>query len=193
MRTTAVYILIATLLVGCSSAPLVERVDPEVEIALTDKWNAEDSRQVAEAMIGEMITFPWYDRWLRENAEQPTIVVQSIRNKSHEHISVDTFINDIKRASLRTGKLRFVADSEQREAVRAEREAQDGYATPETTARWGRELGADFALVGVINSFVDEWQDRRVTNYQVDLILVNLETNEEVWLGQKKIQKAAQF
>ncbi|WP_119396125.1 penicillin-binding protein activator LpoB [Salinibius halmophilus] len=193
MRRLLTLALSAMVLVGCASNPVVQRVDPNIEIALTDKWNAEDSRLVADAMIGEMITFPWYKDWLRSGEDRPTIIVQTIRNKSHEHVSVDTFVNDIKRASLQTGKLRFVADSVQREALREEREAQDGYATVDSMSQWGKELGADFALAGVINSFVDEWQDRRVTSYQVDLTLINLETNEEVWIGQKKIQKAATF
>lgn len=193
MRRLVSVALVAVVLAGCAGKPVVQRVDPEVEVALTDKWNAEDSRQVADAMIGEMITFPWYEDWLRAGEDRPTIIVQTVRNKSHEHVSVDTFVNDIKRASLQTGKLRFVADSVQRDALRAERESQDGYASVDSMAQWGRELGADFALAGVINSFVDEWKDRRVTSYQVDMTLINLETNEEVWLGQKKIQKTARF
>jgi len=41
----------------------------------------------------------------------------------------------------------------------------------------------------VINSYVDQLKDKRVTYYQVDLKLIELLTNREVWIGTKKIQK----
>ncbi|MFY0640888.1 MAG: penicillin-binding protein activator LpoB, partial [Bermanella sp.] len=53
----------------------------------------------------------------------------------------------------------------------------------------GNETAADFALSGSINSFVDQLDGDRVTTYQVDLKLINMETNEEVWNGQKKLKK----
>ena len=54
---------------------------------------------------------------------------------------------------------------------------------------WGREIGADYMLGGVINSIIDEVGGERVIFYQVDLTLYDLETNAKVWTGQKKIKK----
>ena len=53
----------------------------------------------------------------------------------------------------------------------------------------GQETGANFALSGSINSFVDQLDDTRVTSYQVDMKLIDMTTNREVWNGQKKIKK----
>ena len=53
----------------------------------------------------------------------------------------------------------------------------------------GQEQAADFALSGSVNSLVDKVDNKRVTFYQVDLKLIDLESNLEVWNGQKKIQK----
>ena len=55
--------------------------------------------------------------------------------------------------------------------------------------KWGRELGADFMLQGTINSTVDEYKRDKVVSYQIDLQLTNIETNEVVWIGDKKIKK----
>ena len=55
--------------------------------------------------------------------------------------------------------------------------------------KWGLELGADFMLQGTINSIVDSYKKEQVVYYQVDLELTNLETNEVVWMGDKKIKK----
>lgn len=178
-------------LTGCAGTK-VERVDPQAEIALTDKWNATDSRLVSEEMIDDMLGFPWIERWARDNADRerkPTVLVMNIRNKSHEHISVETFVNDLKRAMVRSGKVDFVAGGETRDELRAERKEQEFNATAETAAKLAAEHGANFALTGSINSFVDQLDGKRVTSYQIDLTLTDIQTNREVWAGQKLIQK----
>ena len=58
-----------------------------------------------------------------------------------------------------------------------------------STKKWGKELGADFILQGTINSIVDSYKKQKVVTYQIDLQLTNIETNEVVWMGDKKIKK----
>ncbi len=192
LNKTATIILSATLLAigssGCSTTT-VSRVDSEEELALTDKWNATDSRLVAEEMTKDMMLFPWFSEHQQKYDTKPTIIVQSIRNKSHEHISADTFVNDLKRAMLRTGEVDFVVSGSERQALRDERADQELNASLETQAAQGQEYGASYALSGTINSFVDELDGKRVTAYQVDLKLIDMSSNKEVWNGQKKLQK----
>tara|TARA_Y100000034_G_scaffold21404_1_gene24648 strand:- start:3602 stop:4228 length:627 start_codon:yes stop_codon:yes gene_type:complete len=176
------------LLSGCQSTK-IERVDSNQEIALSDNWNAKDSQLVAEAMVNDMLTFPWVSDHLKYHSSKPAIIIQSVRNKSHQHIAVDTFLNDLKRAILRTGQADFVANSSIRNEIREERKDQELNASIETQNEMGQELGADYALSGSINSFVDEQDGQRVTFYQVDLRLIDMTSNREVWNGQKKIQK----
>jgi len=175
----------AVLTAGCATK--VTRVDPGEEIALSDQWNAKDSELVATEMINDMLSFPWVTDFELENNARPTIIIQRISNKSHEHIAVDTFVNDIKRALLRSGKADFVVAGEERDAVRDERRDQELNAS--NAKEMGQEDAADFALSGSINSIVDEAGKKRVTFYQVDMKLINMENNREVWNGQKKIQK----
>lgn len=181
----------ALLLSGCGGTS-VTRVDASEEIALTDRWNATDSRMVSEEMIDDMLSFPWLQRWRDDNADrdrQPTVIVLGVRNRSHEHIQTDTFINDLRRAMIRSGQVDFVAGGDVRDAIRAEREDQEFQATPDTAAALAQEVGANFALSGSIDSWVDQLDGRRVTNYQVDLKLIDIQTNREVWAGQKNLQK----
>jgi len=173
-------------LTGCGSTE-VKRIDANKEVALSDRWNATDSRLVAEEMITDMLSFPWASQFELQNDRLPTIIIQRIANKSHEHIALDTFINDIKRSVIRSGKASFVAGGEEREAVRDERLDQELNA--KEAKQQGQELAADFALSGTVNSLVDKADNKRVTFYQVDLKLIDMESNIEVWNGQKKIQK----
>ncbi|MCV2401703.1 penicillin-binding protein activator LpoB [Marinomonas sp. C2222] len=182
--------LMAILLTACSSGS-VKRLDANKEVALSDRWNDTDSRLVAEEMVADMLTFPWFRDFNFSQKGNPTIIVQTIRNKSSEHIPVDTFINDIKRSLLRAGKVDFVVSGAEREEVRTEREDQELNAAPDTVAQFGLEQGAGFALSGTINSIVDSNGDQRVSFYQVDLKLINMTTNREVWNGQKKLKKLA--
>lgn len=195
MRMTSILgvaVLGCTLvLAGCSGNPSVERVDPNQEIALTDRWNDEDSRLVAKEMMQDMLTFPWLSRYNMsvDDARRPTVIIHSIRNKTSEHIPSETFINDIKRELLRSGEVDFVVSGDERDEVREERRDQELNASSETQAQMGQETGANFALSGSINSFVDQLDDTRVTSYQVDMKLIDMATNREVWNGQKKIKK----
>ena len=66
------------------------------------------------------------------------------------------------------------------------------FATPESTKQMGRELGADYMLMGQINTIEDREGGKQVTFYQVDLTLTDIESNQKIWLGQKKIKKFIQ-
>lgn len=44
-------------------------------------------------------------------------------------------------------------------------------------------------LQSTINSIVDAYKKNKVVYYQIDLELTNLETDEVVWMGDKKIKK----
>ncbi|REG82644.1 penicillin-binding protein activator LpoB [Marinomonas pollencensis] len=184
-----IVVLLAVTLVACSGS--VKRIDTDKEVAVSDRWNDIDSKLVADAMINDMLSFPWYRDYNFSNKGNPTVIIQTIRNKSSEHIPVDTFVNDIKRSLLRAGKVDFVVSGEEREDIRTERSDQEMNAAPDTVAKFGLEQGAGFALSGTINSIVDSNGDERVTFYQVDLKLINMTTNREVWNGQKKIKKLA--
>jgi len=196
-QQTSKSILATVLVLGtvvlvnsCGKSVEVARVDSGKEIALTDKWNDEDSRLVAEEMINDMLSYPWISQFnQRFPGKEPLVTVQRVRNKSHEHIAVDTFVNDIKRAVIRSGKAGFIATLEERQDTRAELADQDMNASADTRMEMGEEDGANFALSGTINSIVDQLDGQRVTYYQVDLKLINLQTAREVWNGSKKIKK----
>jgi len=54
-----------------------------------------------------------------------------------------------------------------------------------------QEAGADFLLRGDINTIAGQDGGERVKYYNVNLALVNMETNRNGWVGQKNIKKLA--
>ena len=117
------------------------------------------------------------------------LIIGLIRNKTTEHISADIFIKDIERAFINSGKVRIVQAGEARDELRRERMNQEQDMAIQTTMRWGKELGANFILQGVINSITDQIDKKKVVFYQIDLEISNIETGEKVWIGTKKIKK----
>ena len=106
-----------------------------------------------------------------------------------EHINTDVFVEEIQRALINSGKVEFVASKSERGEVRTERLEQDEFASEETRKAFGKEIGADFMLSGTLNSVVDKSGKKALVFYQVNMKLINLETNQIVWNGQKQIKK----
>jgi uncharacterized protein (TIGR02722 family) len=191
-RIAASISLLAMTLVwlgGCSSKKQVSRIDPGETVDLSGNWNDTDSRLVAEEMVTDCMGRPWLTTFIREKGKNPTLIAGSIRNKSMEHIAVGTFLRDIERTLVNSGTVQVVASAEERGEVRDEREDQRVNASPETLKQMGMEVGADFMLLGEINQINDQENGEQIRYYQVDLTLVNIETNVKAWLGQKKIKK----
>ena len=187
-RAMLAGMVLAVLGLGCASKT-VTRVGTDTTIDLSGYWNDADSRMVAEAMIGDALGGHWYTDYMQAAGDRPTVIVGRVRNRTSEHIATETFIGDIERAFVNSGKVRVVAAAEEREQLRDERMDQGRYASDETIKKFGREHGADFMLIGTISSINDREKGTEVRFYQVDLTLVNIETNEKVWIGQKKIKK----
>jgi uncharacterized protein (TIGR02722 family) len=183
------WLVIGAPLLLNACATKVERVQTEQAIDLSGQWNDTDSRLVSEEMIKEVLTKPWLDDYYNQHSKPPVVIVGEVRNLSHEHLNVNTFLNDMEKALINSGRVKVVASRVEREEIRDERADQDYYASEQTRKAMGKELGADFMLSGSINSIIDSEGRQAVKFYQVDLTLISLVDNSKVWIGQKKIKK----
>ena len=180
------------VLSGCGHETKVTRVDAGVVTDLSGRWNDTDSRMVAEAMVKDALQYPWLGNFEKATQRQPVVVVGTVLNSSHEHISVQTFITDLERELTNSQKVTFVAGKSERDEVRTERKEQAIYAREETQKAPGKETGADFMMKGTIATILDEADGAKAVFYQVDLQMIDLESNAKVWYGQKKIKKVVE-
>ncbi|ADU65188.1 penicillin-binding protein activator LpoB [Desulfurispirillum indicum] len=187
IRLLLTLMTLTLILAGCSQK--VSRIDLEETRDLSGNWNDTDSRLVSREMVGDVLSQRWLPNFVESNNRQPTVIVGSMRNLSHEHINMRTFISDIQRELINSGRVDFVASAEDRTDLREERRDQDLHAREETRSRMGQEIGADYMLSGTINTIIDVEGRTQVKYYQVDLSLTDLESNRIVWIGQKKIRK----
>jgi len=193
LRLTLAAAAASLLLAGCSSMPSVQRIAPDQVTDVSGYWNDTDANQTAQEMIGQMLGDPWLGNYEgATGGKQPTVIVGQITNLSSEHISTSTFIDDIQREIINSGKVQFVAGAEQRSDVRNERQDQDLNASAGTRSAMGQETGADFMMQGTINTIIDAAGGTSVKYYQVDLRLINMKNNVIAWVGQKKIKKIVQ-
>ncbi|MDA3813270.1 MAG: penicillin-binding protein activator LpoB [Candidatus Cloacimonetes bacterium] len=182
--------LLILILMGCAAPTrTVERVSAEEVSDQSGNWNDTDSRLVAEQMIKDLMYRSWLQDFVLEEDRKPVVIVGTIRNFSSEHIQTDIFIKDIERELINSGKIKFVATKKEREEIREERIEQQSYASDETANRLAAESGADFILQGGIKSNIDASGGKAVKFYQTDLELINVESNEKVWIGSKEIKK----
>lgn len=190
MKKLLLYSTIIGLPVLFSCSRSVTRVSPSEQIDISGHWNNTDSRLVSEEMTGTVLNATWLNNHLQaKSGQKPVVIVGFVDNKSHEHIDAETFIKDLEQSFIKTEKVRLVQAGKKREELRAERADQQTNSSASTMKKFGLEMGADYILQGSINSIVDAYKKKKEVYYQVNLELTNLETNEVVWIGDKKIAK----
>jgi len=176
--------LAAMVLAGCGTR--VENVDPRTEGYLSGRWNDSDARAVAEELIPQCLGSPWLPEFRGQHGEQrPRILIADIENNTSEHISTDVFMNELQRVLINSGVVRFVADEVVRDDLMREvewqREMAKGGGVSDDVDRG--VSGADFVMLGVVNSVVDQERKSAIVYYKVDLSLTDLRNWEKVWIG----------
>jgi len=191
-RVFPVIALSAVMVFAAGCNPTVTRVDSNTVTDLSGKWNDTDSRLVSREMIDDVLSRRWLTTFNRKKGKAPTVIVGSVRNLSHEHINTRTFISDLEKELINSGEVDFVASADERSEIRDERRDMDLNASENTRKAMGNETGADFMLKGTINTIIDAVSGEQARFYQIDLTLIDLESNRKVWVGQKKIKKTVE-
>jgi len=191
MRKNILYKIafISALAFALPSCHNVERIDVDSEIDISGKWNDVDSKLTAEALTEQILADTWLNDFTKTNKDKPVLIVGFVKNKSHEHIEAETFMKDIERSIVKSPRVRLVQGGDKREAIRGERADQQTNSSVSTMKSFGLEVGADYMVQGDINTIVDAYKRKKVVYYQVNLELTDLESNEIVWIGEKKIKK----
>ena len=185
-----IYILAAAfIIIATSCAHKVTRIDPTDTPDISGNWNYTDSRLSAEELTAQILTEKWLGNHLLDKGKKPVVIVGMITNKSHEHIEAETFMKDLEKSFITTSKVGLVQSGKKREEMRTEKGDQQTNSSASTMKKFGLEKGADYILQGSINSIVDSYKRKKTVTYQIDLELTNIETNEVVWVGDKKIAK----
>lgn len=181
--------LLFALLAGTACNRQVQRIDTDTTVDLSGRWNDTDARLTAAELVSEIMGQPWLERHKRSTGKEPIVIVCMVENKSHEHIEAEVFTKELEKAFIQSGRVQLVKGGAKREQIRRERADQQNNSSTSTMKQWGLEMGADYMMQGSINSIMDAYKKKKVIYYQIDMLLTNMETNEVVWIGDKKIKK----
>ena len=194
MKFNSVAMLVLSVflmgLAGCASSTKVQRVETAKVIDLSGSWNDSDATMVSDDIVKDCLSARWIDNFIVDQKRNPVVIVGYVKNQTDEHINSAVYVKHLEQALVNSGRVKLVASSEEREQIRGERTDQNkGFSSPETVKKFGREKGADFMMIGRVNTVRDETKGQYVVLYQTNLELVNLESNEKVWIGSKEIKK----
>jgi uncharacterized protein (TIGR02722 family) len=188
-RATRRGLLLTLVMLAACGGQRVTRIDPSSVTDLSGRWNDTDSRLVANELIRSSLNEAWLRRHTEDTGHAPVVIIGEFRNQTMEHIAVNTFVRDLERAFVNSGAVRVVASADERREVRDERTDQQQNARAETRVRMAQETGARYMLQGDIEAIEDRQGRERIVYYQVDATLIDLQSNEKVWVGQQRIKK----
>lgn len=195
MRAVSAMVVFALLFASCASTS-VKRYSADDNVKdLSGYWNDNDVNQVCTTLIDSCIKSKRVAEFEKKYNRTPIVIIGTIKNKSVERIDTSILSKRFQNAIINDGTLEFVADANQREELRAEKydQAENAY---ETAKSIGNETAADFMLQGSVTTIVDTAGREQVRTYQVDMQLIDLETNKIIWSDQnndikKYIKKSA--
>jgi hypothetical protein len=175
-------------IIGCAGVK-VSRMESNELVDLSGDWNDADSQIVSKSIINECLGSAWREDFLTATGKKPVVIVGTVSNKSQEHINVQTITKDIETELVNSGRVKFVASKSERDELRDEKDEQATFASASTRKEAKQETGADFMIKGQINTIFDELKGQSLKYYQVEIELIDIKSNEKVWIGQKKIKK----
>lgn len=192
IATAAAGAMIAGL-AGCSGNWNVSRRDPSTVTDYDYRFDEDDAREVAKAMIADCMARPWIAQWkAASGGKDPLVVVGNVRNNTEDYVNSDIFTDPIQQELLNSGRVRVKAQKDLRQDLRDER-LDTKFNDPDTVKAIAKEVNADFMMVGSVKDQKERSRDSRkiISYYQVTLELVNIETAEKVWIHNHEIEKKA--
>ena len=183
--------------IGCGPQKTVTRTaaDSAEGGDLSGYWNDVDANLVAKEMISDAMSSAWASNFQEENAGNKPVVklMGVIKRTDDRNVNTDYFAKQLERQLLNSGRVRVVAAWGQDNINVVERARQAENAGDDSVKSQGNEQGADFTLQTVVNSQNEtDGGGKSIRAYLVNMELVNVETNEKVWIGEKMIRKVVE-
>lgn len=172
---------------GCSSTG-VNYGDASAVETTTTEFGSTDLQMIAEKMVDSLLTFPPIVDVT--NKRRPVMFVDTIKNKTTEHIDTESVTDTIASRILRSGKFRFV-DMTKVASVKKQLDYQNesGMVSEATKMNVGRQIGAEYMMYGNLASIVKRDSKGKDVYYKFTLKVMHVETGIVEWSDEKEIRK----
>ncbi len=187
MRKCAVVMMAVTLLMG-GCAKKVSYGDAKAIETTTIDFGSTDLQTMAVQMTNSMLTSASVDALTKR--EKPIVFVESITNKTSEHIDTESITDSISTRLLQSGQFRFV-DMGRIDEVRKQLNFQnnDALVNPANAIQFGKMVGAEYMLYGNLSSIVKKDSSDQDVYYKMTMRLMDLESGLIEWAEEVEIRK----
>jgi len=188
-RSALALTLLALAVGGLSACTTVKYGDAQsVETVNTD-FGSTDLHLIASKLTDSLLASP-FTAQITANGARPVVYVNTVSNKTDEHIDTESITDTISTKLLQSGLYRFV-DPTQVNAVRAQLNFQnsDPLADAGTAIHFGQMTGAQYMLYGNLAGIDKQSGDSQDVYYKFTLRLLDLKTGLIDWQDEKEIRK----
>ncbi len=160
--------------------------DPTRVELLDDKFNEADMQQMADTIVKAMVACPY----VAKAPKNPVVIVEKVKNKTQEHIDMESMTDMIRTSLIKTGKVKFV-NKEERGTLDFEYDyhKEGGNVSGPTQKKRGGQTGADYILSGAMATNVQEVGRDKFIYYKLTMNLTNLTTSEIDCSEEKQVRK----
>ena len=185
---TASLSLALIALGGCTNKSVIRYGDATAVETTDINFGSTDLQKVAAQMTDSLLLSPVVGT-LTANT-RPIIFVESLKNKTSEHIDTESITDSISTKLLRSGKFHFV-DMTRVAAVREQLDFQQSGGLVDTSKAiaFGQQVGAQYMLYGNLASIVKSNKDKSDVYYKFTLRLMDLKSGLVEWADETEIRK----
>lgn len=188
LKNKALIILapIALISAGCANKVSYEGAG-DVE-TITTEFGSTDLQQTSIKMVDSLLTFPPVVEILTK--KRPVIFIDTLKNKTSEHIDTESLTDTISTKLITSGKFRFI-DMTKVNSVKKQfnHQMNSGLVNQNTGAKIGRQIGAEYMLYGNISSIIKRSSKTKDAYYKITLKLLDIESGLIEWQEEKEIRK----
>ncbi len=123
------------------------------------------------------------------SSTRPTIIIDSIVNKTSEHINTQSITDSISASIIREGLFTLVS-RQKLDVLAKEKKLNDlGLTSEQRAVQLGKLWGAKYVLYGNFSSIVNYVGRTKQTYYKLSIFIQDVETGAQIWIGEKEIIK----
>ena len=179
-----------SLLAGCANKSVVSYGDASAVETTDINFGSTDLQKIADQMTESLIKSPVVGTMTAN--KRPIVFVDTVKNKTSEHIDTESLTDSISTQLLRSGKFRFV-DMTKVTAVREQLNYQNegDLVNPNKAVQFGKQVGAEYMLYGNLASIVKTNSDKSDVYYKFTMRLMDLESGLVEWADETEIRKTS--
>lgn len=187
MKKIVAALLVSTAVLGAGCTQ-VQYGDAQAVETVTADFGSTDLQMTAEKMVDSMLAFPPVVQVTTQ--KRPMLYVDKVKNKTTEHIDTESVTDTITTKLLQSGKFRLTDMTKVEELQRQlDYQNKSGMVDDSTSAKIGRQIGAEYMLYGNLSSIVKRDGSTKDVYYKFTLKLMHIESGSIEWQDEKEIRK----